>query len=242
MKTGRIRQFFQSVGRKFFADHSPIETDISIHRLVNKNHLNKRRTTRIKYPHLGSIEPFPQVFYANFELNVDNISVGGLLIIDDTDQFGGDIGDILPLDIRWSDFSIRVRGRIVGVQSQKRHIQFVDFDAQLYLRISHIVNVGQLGHGFHIVRNESGSLQADEMWLSTTGDSIVFFKNDPMPEITLSKEKINFADLSLGRTRDLIALFANFQSLTPRVKQVLEVLHKTNSIVENSNRADGTHG
>lgn len=232
------------------------EGDVSIHRLVNQNHLNRRKNVRINYPHLGAVGPFPQVFYQGHELNVSNISLGGLLVIDDTEQFGDEVGDAVQLEFTWQDFTTKVRSRVVGANLQRRHIQFIDFNAQAFLRINQLVKAGHLGQRFHQVRNDSGTLQAIEMWIGPTGESLVFTTDAKPAELSLGRDKFlisknaptlfahNQKPIPPSMLNELLILFANFPKLSPFVKELVEVLEA--EIRALTSKTDphrtGTHG
>src|ERR1700744_3530740 len=87
----------------FEEDSQNFDGGTSIHRMVNQNYLNKRKNLRVNYPHLGAAGLFPQIRYNGNELNVGNISLGGILIIDDIDQFGQEVGEVINLEFTWPD-------------------------------------------------------------------------------------------------------------------------------------------
>lgn len=206
----------------------------SIQKLVNANALNKRRNARVKYPHFGAIGPFPKIFYMNTELNVGNISVGGILIFDDTERLGSTVGEIITLEFSWNDTSIKTRGRLVGATLQRRHIQFIDFNPQLFLRISQLVKPGYLGSRFHRVLDMSGQLHADEMWLGPNNESLVFLED--RATLTLGQERIVFQrgrpatflkndePLKISLINECLVMISNFPELTDRAKTLLETI------------------
>ncbi len=215
---------------------SNIEGSQSIHKMVNQNNLNKRKNVRINYPHFGAAGLYPHIVYMGKELNIANISLGGLLVIDDAEQFGQQIGEVVNLEFSWDDFSTKIRARVVGANLQRRHIQFVDFNAQAFLRISLLVKSGHLGQRFHRVRNDSGTLQAEEMWLGPTGETLVFLSKETAAELSLNKEKFliqkgqptlnafNKHPVAPSLMHDLMILLANFPQPTANVKELIESL------------------
>jgi hypothetical protein len=234
------------------ADSENFDGGTSIQRLVNQNYLNKRKNIRIHYPHLGATGLYPHILYHGHELNVGNISLGGLLIIDDTEQFGSQVGEIVNLDFTWPDLSTKLRARIVGANLQKRHLQFVDFNPQAFLKISLLVKSGHLGQRFHRVRNDSGTLQADEMWLGPTGETLVFPPGAKRAELSYAKENVTIQKgaptrsgaalrpAPVSQLHDVLIMFANFPGLTPRIKELVEILDL--EIRNLSTHRTGTHG
>lgn len=238
-------------------NYNDLDSGASIHKLVNQNHLNKRKNVRINYPHFGAAGLFPHIFYKGHELNVANISLGGLLIVDDTEQFGTQVGEVVNLEFTWSDFTTKLRARLVGANLQRRHLQFVDFNAQAFLRISQLVKSGHTGQRFHRVRNDSGTLQADEMWLGPAGETLVFKTADSPAELTLeSRDKFHLkkdqitllaatkSPVSPAQLNDLMIMLANFPQPTEKIKQLVESLNaEINSLKSRAPRSrTGTNG
>ncbi len=216
---------------------SEVDAQTSIQKLVSFNSLNKRKNLRIKYPHFGAFANFPKIVYKDAEMIVSNISVGGLLIVDDTERFGQEVGEVIILTMEWSDFSTKVRARIVGANQQRRHLQFVDFNAQAFLRITHLSKPAYLATRFHRVRDDVGRIQALEFWVGPTNETLAFYGEGPFAEYTSSNnDKFTFlrgsATLS-SKTGllvppailcDLIVLLANLPQPTACVRELIEVI------------------
>jgi hypothetical protein len=208
----------------------------SIQKIVNFNSLNKRKNIRMKYPHFGAFGPFPKVTYKDHEMIVTNISVGGLMIIDDTEKFGAAVGEAIYLDLKWDDLTVKTRCRIVGVNLHRRHIQFVDFNAQSFLKISKLVKPGYLGGRFHRVRDDLGQIAAVELWVGPSSESLVFPKIGAFAELTLSGEKVMFNKdrkacfatsqnpIPVEMLSDLLIIIANLPEHTDKVKELLELI------------------
>ncbi len=246
--------------KKLFRIHSEDsdspDGEISIHRMVNQNQLNKRKNVRINYPYVGAVGLYPRVSYLGHELNVNNISLGGLLVVDDTDEFGDEVGEVVVLGFFWPDFSTKIRCRLVGANLQRRHIQFVDFNPQAFLRIGQIVKAGHMGQRFHRVHNDSGTLQAEEMWVGPTGESLVFTSKENPAELSINKEKILIKSgsktisaltkkpISSVQVQETLVLLANFPKLSPNVKQLVEALNAETNIVspQRPNTRTGSYG
>lgn len=216
---------------------SEIEAQASIQKLVSFNALNKRKNLRIKYPHFGAFANFPKIFYKEAEMIVSNISVGGLLVIDDTERFGQEVGEVIIIQMEWADFSTKVRARIVGANQQRRHLQFVDFNAQAFLRITNLSKPAYLGTRFHRVRDEAGRIQAIEFWVGPTNESLSFYSEGPFAEYAASNgDKFTFrrgsATLSAKTGLlvppsilcDLIVLLANLPEQTRCVHELIEFI------------------
>ncbi len=225
--------------KKFFKIHDAIpENDLSgsIQRMVNTSALNRRKNIRIRYPHFGAFGPFPSIRFHNTQLIAGNISAGGLLIIDDTDKFGSSVGEIVTLDVAWPDFNCRVRARVVGATPHKRHLQFMDLNAQAFLRITKLVKPGYAGSCFHRVRDEQGQIDAHELWVGSGSESLVFPKAGVFAELTLNGEKINFQKNQTARYTDsnntlkpealteIFVTVCNLGEHTARVKSLLEII------------------
>lgn len=227
-----LKKIFKPESHNF----SPTETEPSIDKLVSFNSLNKRKNIRIKYPHFGAFGAFPRIFYMNSEMIVGNLSAGGLFIIDDTEKFGDEVGKIVMLEMVWDDFSTKVRARLVGANLQRRHLQFVDFNAQAFLRISKLTKPAYLGSRFHQVHDKLGKLDTNELWIGPTGESLSFPKSGVFAELTLNGQKmkfkrgqptlfeINSRPVAQENLNEILIALANFPQNSPRIKELLEIL------------------
>jgi hypothetical protein len=212
------------------------ELENSIHKMVSSNALNKRRNIRIRYPHFGAFGPFPKVTYQGSEMIVGNISVGGLLIIDDTEKFGTTVGEIVHLELEWTDLKVKVRAQIMGINLQRRHVQFVDFQAAAFLRISKLIKPGYTGNRFHRVHDDIGQLDSLELWVGPTGETLNFTKSSSYAELTLQNEKILFQrgrpalyaknnePIPVMLLDDVLVMIANLPEPSERVKELLEIV------------------
>jgi hypothetical protein len=219
-----------------FSPANDLEASSSIQKLVSLNALNRRKNTRVKYPHFGGFGPYPKIYYMDSEIIVGNISVGGILIIDDTEKFGDEIGAVVTIEMVWSDYRTKARARLVGANMQRRHLQFVDFNANAFTKISQLLRPGYLGSRFRIVHDELGKLQAHEMWLGPTSESLVFTKTNSFAEISVGNEKVSISrnrpsylvstnqKISYQLLCDILVIIANIPEPTPRVKELLEII------------------
>jgi len=229
---------WNSLKKVFFPDAVDLDSmATSIQKLVNANSLNKRKNIRINFPHISAAGPFPRVFYLDTEIMVSNISVGGLLVIDDTKNFGTEVGDVVVLHFEWPDFKSKVRARLVGAHMDFRHLQFVDFDPQVFLRVSQMIKPGHLGGRFYRVQDGTGQLQAAELWVGPAQESLIFGgENTHFAVLALHGEKIVFhaqpspailkkgEPLSPTALSDLLVLLANLPKPTPLVRSLVELV------------------
>jgi len=165
-----------------------------------------------------------------------NISVGGVLIIDDTEKFGTTVGDVVMLELSWPDFTTKIRARLVGANMQRRHLQFIDFHAQAFLRISKLIKPGYAGARFHRVRDENGQLNSEELWLGPTGETLNFSHITHFAELSLNNEKILFKrgspsvnaktgnPIAPALLDEILVMVTNFPESTERVKELLEII------------------
>lgn len=208
----------------------------SIQKLVSYNFLNKRKNLRIKYPHFGAVGNFPRVFYKDTEMIIVNVSVGGVMVIDDTERFGNEVGEVVMLNLVWEDFSTKVRARIVGANLQRRHLQFVDFNAQAFLRITNLSKPAYLGTRFHRVHDDVGQLQALELWVGPTNETLAFYSVGAFAELTINADKYSFYRGRVATSNknnepvhhsilcDIIVLLVNLPEPTQHIKELAEII------------------
>lgn len=216
-----------------------LQNNTSAQKLATMNALNRRKNTRIRYPHIGAVADLPKVYYRGEEMIVSNVSTGGLLIIDDTELLGNAVGSVIHLELHWPDTKISAQSRVVSAQLQRRHIQFVDFNATAFVRISKMIKPGFLGSRFHRVHDNNSMLDADELWVGPTGESLLFprqasnshLANLTMANQTLVIEKNNrpyWQDTNQVVDRhtlgDILILLSNFPEPTTLVKNLVEKL------------------
>lgn len=243
--------------KKIFSSKSATQPEddsqASIQKLVSFNTLNKRKNLRVKYPHIGAFGPFPKVFYKETEMIVTNISVGGVLIIDDTEKFGQEVGEIIMLQINWPDTTCKIRARIVGANQQRRHLQFVDFNAQAFLRISNLSKPAYLGTRFHKVRDEVGQLQALELWVGPTNETLAFYNEGPFAELTIRGEKLCFKRgsattsskhntiVDVATLWDVVIMLANIPQGSNYIRDLIEIIESEVRAAQQTQRT-GTYG
>lgn len=235
----------------FSSGEYPAET---IQKIVTANALNRRKNTRIKYSHMGAVGGLPRIFLGGEEMNIGNISTGGILIIDDTGRLGETVGEIIHLELRWPDTSVELRSRIVGANLHRRHIQFVDFNATVFVRISQLIKSGFLGSKFFKVDVTGANIVAEELWVGPTNESLVFHhkgQNLPLAELHLNGEtyelqpgqlpviKRSGAVINSQTLSEILVLLANLPDPSHHVRDLIERLQ---SVYQKPQRRTGTYG
>lgn len=215
----------------------------SIQKIVHDNSLGKRLNSRVSYSHLGAVGELPRVFFNDDEMNVGNVSVGGVLIVDDGGLLGTTVGEMIQLEFRWKDISIKVRSRVVGANLQRRHIQFIDTHHVLKTRLERAVELGHPGTKFHRVQLATKKIEASEIWMDAAGSSLVF--RDPehgsfFAELSFNNRMMSFdshawpqtqmageakRDMTMSEISETLLLLANFKDASPNVHFLLERLH-----------------
>src|SRR6185437_11578768 len=150
------------------------------------------------------------------------------------EEFGTSVGDNVNLDFAWPDYQTRMRARIVGANLEKRHIQFIDFNAQFFLRINKLVPPAMTGSRFHRVQNDSGRLSVAELWTSHTKDTLIF-DHDGRIEVLLNGEKYYFQvtkdqqivpvkGISIAALSSIFVFLANVPNPSRRIQGLIEGL------------------
>lgn len=140
--------------------------------LATLNRLNRRKNFRISYSHIGPVPGLPKVSVGNDEIVVKNISTGGLLAIDDTGSIGQSVGTEFNLDLDWGNAKFTTRARVVGAQFERRHIQFVDFNPEVFRRISTLIRPAFVGSRFRKVQSQFLTPTVSELWTGYGNDNL----------------------------------------------------------------------
>lgn len=211
-------------------------TALSSHpqQLAAWNHLNRRKNFRIQYSHLGPLAGLPKVYLGNEELNVKNISTGGLLVIDDTSVFGMQVGQSYQLKFVWPDGITDLQTKIVGAQLVRRHIQFNEFDPVLFKRISELVKPAFLGSKFKKV-HLSTDTDVIELWIGQADSSLHFSETQWGNEVSLLLEGKTYRfdrtkkwldhkghGLSQQNLAYIFICLTNIQNMTHALRELIE--------------------
>lgn len=220
----------------------------SIQKMVHDNFLGKRQNSRISYSHIGAVGELPRVYFQNDELNVGNLSVGGLLIVDDNGRLGTTVGEMIYLEFKWKDISVKIRSRVVGANLQRRHIQFVDTHVILSSRLQRAVQLGHPGTKFHRVQLATKNIEATEIWMDAAGSSLIFrdpeqspyfaelafngsvmsFDSHAWPKIKLQSSNgktETIRDMTMTELSETLLLLANVKDASSNVQFLVERLH-----------------
>lgn len=238
-------QIFDSIAL-FFKLARQKQKNMSLSLLAHNHKLAQRKNSRINYSHIGAVGDLPKVYFNEDEMNIANISAGGLLIIDDHSQLGNNVGNTIVLELKWDDYKAKIRSRIVGANLHRRHIQFVDHNSHVESRINKVVESALPGTKFyqaHTVLPGSSRttlLQYDEIWLDSAGNSLQFIKSTEQGELAelmyngkhtvfyVNKwpfEKTNKRNLTPNEVAELIVLIANFKNPTARIRYLVEKMN-----------------
>lgn len=220
----------------------------SLQRLALNNAINRRRNTRILYPHIGAVGGLPRVVIQHRDVRTADISLGGLCLIDDTNEIGETVGQEIPIRLIWDDLEILQTGVVVGVNLDRRHIQFQKPHPEIFVRLNVLLKPGFIGSRMRKVPLASSIIQfeATELWLSATGESVLFHdenidKNAPV-DITLleSSTRVHRDTIPVYLDRgaqhlpgqrvtqrflsDLIMMLANIKNPSHRILNLIETL------------------
>jgi hypothetical protein len=250
------KNLFLEILKSFTYDEVDQHDSGEFKRLIVSHGINRRKNARVNYPPENILGPFPEITLHSRSLNIINISVGGLLVSDPDNNLGFEVGQIFKINMIWSDFSTSMKAKVVGVVLNKRHIQFIDFNAPAFVRISDLVKPGFLGQKFYKVDNFNGQLDALEMWIGPTNDTLIFLDNQILAEYNTNKVKILFPaneppEFAVGSRRleskdlkDLFVQISNFRNPSPRVLKLIHYLNKwlNVDIAKSGSSRTGTDG
>lgn len=222
---------------RLWPKHRPNSEDIrtsEIQKLITNSGLNRRKNYRIKYAHIGAVGDLPRVHFKNDEMNVGNISTGGLMIIDDTESLSSSLGDIMSIELSWTNNHKETKAKIVGVNKQRRHLQFINFDAELYIKINSLISPAFLGSKMHQVHARTIPIDCNELWIGPTGESISIYHDHT--KITFKKKTLIMypgQPVTMGETNALanmsfisesLVLLSNINKPSQKILSLVEEL------------------
>lgn len=229
-----MRKVVQAVKSYFAKDHRSGPTIVQ---MAVSHALDRRANARVRYPRHGAIPPLPVVHYGDFQVNVADISAGGLCIVDYEETLGREVGNSIELKLLWPDYQALVWATIVGASTEKRHIQFANVPGEALERIKRAVQSGSLGQRFRLTGAGPTELtvNADEIWLNPSGESLIFYPSDIRPaEIFLRRERYVLRPDSWPKAKttvhkttlaQIILCLANFQSPSRKVRDLTGSLY-----------------
>lgn len=152
--------------------------------------IERRRNARILYPPHQNLNLLPGVFFGSRSMRVQDLSVGGVCLIDKDDYLGPNAGQELDLRLIWPECERVVRCRLISRVDHRRHIQFMDLSGERCEAIQAAIKPGMLGQSMrpsHPV-GRGIHLEARELWTSGNGDSLTFVEDvHAVAEITLGE-------------------------------------------------------
>ncbi len=138
--------------------------------------IERRQSVRVRYPSLR-LTSLPQVRFEAHELRVQDMSVGGCCLLDENEHLGPSVGVDVELNLNWLNREYRVRSRIVAYVHLRRHIQFMDQNAEMAQLIKQALAPGALGLAIKPLMGADSThldFHAHEAWASLNGESISF--------------------------------------------------------------------
>jgi hypothetical protein len=118
-------------------------------------------------------------------------------------------------------------------------VQFVDFNPNVFVRISQLIKSGFLGSKFFKVDTARSHVDAEELWIGPTNESLVFHKtneNLPPAELHWNGEiyelhanqtpvaRSSGQAVSEGTHSEILVLLANLRDPTSNVRTLIERL------------------
>ncbi|MCB0341498.1 MAG: PilZ domain-containing protein [Bdellovibrionales bacterium] len=218
--------------------------------MITLNAMDRRANIRVNYPDMGAVGGLPEVNIKGKSIRVADVSVGGLCLIDDSGQMGQSVGQKVPITLKWADEQITVNAMVVGVNLNRRHIQFLDLSAPGLVRLSLLLKPGYMGTKFRQVPQDGVdvSIRAEEMWLAPTGETVIFLpvSNDSevLAEVHFQHHhveiltdytpvyKVSRGQVVAGQRvspyylDELLVCLANFKKPSDRIKDLMRHLYE----------------
>jgi len=162
----------------FWRKAKPPESTSDVLKLASKMGLERRQFVRVKYPELQKFTVLPEIGFADSFFRVIDISVGGCCLFDPHEMLGSQVGVEVDLTLAWGGKIDHVKSRIVSRVGHRRHIQFLNLEKAKTDRLKDWMGPGIRGQGLKLVTAAEGAagpaLDADEVWTSLQGDSVIF--------------------------------------------------------------------
>lgn len=216
----------------------------SIQKMAAESGINRRKNARILYPNTNFSAKLPQIIYNSQPEKAVDISLGGVCLLNDKNQFGLEIGETVELAFRWlNEKDMNLNAKIVGQSYNKVHFQFQDLATDIYVKLSINLKSGMVGRKFQqSMLNENVAIQADytELWVGLNSERLVFYNNetcyaelsyfgttvrfykDKKPEMFNKQgDPMEFGGKHLS---DSLILLANIPSPSKAVKELISIL------------------
>ncbi|RME16399.1 MAG: PilZ domain-containing protein [Bdellovibrio sp.] len=245
-----LKKWLDQLKRKIKNYHLNQEFPRSIQSIVTSNYIDRRHNSRTNVPLFGKLSPFPIVKFQDQVWKIENISIGGLCLVDEKEDIDIIVGSFLNLELKWHDVKGEVKARLVGTSLKRKHIQFISVPGNVMEKIRLLIKPGYLGKKFNKVKLSHKDIHAGikELWLSPSGDHLkifqeekaifnfqnddIFIENKQGPYLLDSKKKKHLMPLSF--INDMIVCISNFKepseaviNLLRNLDQVAMTLQKT---------------
>jgi hypothetical protein len=161
----------------FWRKSKPPEDGSSLLNLASRLGVERRQMVRVRYPILSKVSELPQIAFKNEIFNILDISVGGCCLFDPRELLGPDIGNDVELTLVWNGKIEAIKARIVSRVDDRRHIQFMNFNAGHVCKLKDAMTFGVRGQSLRpsVPATQTEILiEADEIWTSLHGDSVIF--------------------------------------------------------------------
>ncbi len=162
----------------FWSKKKPIQFDnpSGVLELATRLGIERRQNCRIRYPNFVNLCKLPQVAFGGTQLPVQDISAGGCCLLDPESLLGQSMGREVELELHWMTGTDRIRAKIVSSVNDRRHLQFLNLNSNRQNLLKKYMAPGVRGLSVwrHSPTTEEGPvLQAEQLWSSLHGDSIV---------------------------------------------------------------------
>lgn len=240
-----MKKLSEWIKQKFTSgDEDWTKMSVSIQKMAAENGINRRKNARIIYPHSNYSAKLPQVIVNGTpEIPVD-ISLGGVCVLNDKNQFGLKTGDEIEIAFRWlNEPDQTAKAVVVGQSYNKVHLKFDQLPTEIYVKLSINLKSGMIGRKFQqSFLNENDHIQAEyaELWVGLNNEKLVFFEEDSVSselsyfgitthffndkKPTVVNKQGHSIEFSSGQLSDSIILLTNIPSPSRKVKELLSVL------------------
>lgn len=149
----------------------------SIQKMAAESGINRRKNARVLYPASNFSARLPQFFYLGTPQQAIDLSLGGVCLLNSTNQFGTDTGREVTLALSWlGEKRHEIKAKIVGHSFQKAHFQFIDLPTEIYVKMSLNLKSAMIGRKFQkafLQPNQQLQLEMTELWVGLNGEKIV---------------------------------------------------------------------
>ena len=207
--------------------------------------IDRRRHTRVKLPPVTT-PFFPYLSYNRIPLPIVDLSIGGACISDAKEHLTGEVGHVLRLDLCWPVDTESLDVRVVAASRHfNRHLNFQNLSPGSLARLSLLVRCGSAGQRMHLAPSfNTGAvkLQASELWVGVTGDSLAIFDGgsttallsscattiafyaNALPRVLLNQEGDKSRPALPVEMADALVCLVNIGVPSPRLQRLIDSL------------------